>query len=136
MRFPPVCGGSGWSTYELAKTLRANDHHVVVSRPVFGPAAAGVSAVYDAFQVREYRGWAPPVPFVRNYVKNERLYGHYARALAEIVRDEQIDLVHGQHLLSIPAAVRAARAERRPVVRGGPHPSDRCSSQPRWNPGS
>ncbi len=114
--FPPVCGGSGWSTYELAKTLRANGHHVVVSRPVFGPAAAGASAVHDAFQVREYRGWAPPVPFVRNYVKNERLYSHYARALAQIVRDEQIDLVHGQHLLSIPAAVRAARAERRPVV--------------------
>ncbi len=114
--FPPVCGGSGWSTYELAKTLRAHGHHVVVSRPVFGPAAAGASAIHDGFRVREYRGWAPSVPFVRNYVKNERLYGRYARALARIIREEQIDIVHGQHLLSIPAAVRAGRAARRPVV--------------------
>ena len=114
--FPPECGGSGWSTYELAKTLRSNGHQIVISRPVFGSAATGASAVYDAFQVREFRGWAPPVPFVRNYVRNERLYRRYAQALGQIVRDEQIELLHAQHLLSIPAAVRAGRDVRRPVV--------------------
>jgi|TARA_B100000315_G_scaffold150343_1_gene139067 glycosyltransferase involved in cell wall biosynthesis len=114
--FPPVCGGSGWSTYELVKTLRANGHRVVLSRPVFGPRSRGTSTVYDGFQVREYRGWAPPVPFVRNYFKNERFYGPYARVLADIVGAERIDVIHAQHSLSSPAAVIAGRLRRRPVV--------------------
>ncbi|MDP6579014.1 MAG: glycosyltransferase family 4 protein [Vicinamibacterales bacterium] len=114
--FPPDCGGSGWSTYELAKTLRANGHEIVISRPVFGSAVTGTAVVHDGFQVREFRGWAPPVPFVRNYIKNERLYHRYAKALAEIVREERIDLLHAQHLLSIPASVRAGRDAHRPVV--------------------
>ena len=28
--FPPVCGGSGWSTFELARGLVARGHHVEV----------------------------------------------------------------------------------------------------------
>ena len=31
--FPPVCGGSGWSTYELAKGLRARGHDVTIVQP-------------------------------------------------------------------------------------------------------
>ena len=31
--FPPVCGGSGWSTYELARGLRARGHGVTIVRP-------------------------------------------------------------------------------------------------------
>ena len=114
--FPPRCGGSGWSTYELAKTLRAMGHQVVISRPIFGAGGPDDPMQYDGFDVRTYRGWAPPIPFVRNYFKNERLARSYAAALAGIVRAERIDLLHGQHLLSIPATVRAARAEQRPVV--------------------
>ena len=114
--FPPICGGSGWSTYELVKTLRARGHHVVVSRPHFGASGAGAPAVYDGFVIREWGGWAPPVPFIRNYFRNERFYGRYAHALGEIIREEQIDVLHAQHLLSSPAAVLAARMEHRPVV--------------------
>ena len=32
--FPPVCGGSGWSTYELAKGLRARGHELLIVRPL------------------------------------------------------------------------------------------------------
>ena len=39
--FPPVSGGSGWSTYELARGLRAHGDRVTVLRPRPGtPAAA------------------------------------------------------------------------------------------------
>jgi glycogen(starch) synthase len=31
--FPPACGGSGWSTYELARGLRARGHDVLVAQP-------------------------------------------------------------------------------------------------------
>ena len=114
--FPPNCGGSGWSTYELVKTLRARGHYVTVSRPHFGTSEAHPLTMYDGFAVREYKAWAPPVPFVRNYFTNERLYGRYARELSEIIRQEQIDVVHAQHFLSSPASVLAARMEDRAVV--------------------
>src|SRR5205085_408397 len=31
--FPPVCGGSGWSSYELARGLRARGHRITVVQP-------------------------------------------------------------------------------------------------------
>jgi glycosyltransferase involved in cell wall biosynthesis len=106
--FPPQAGGSGWSTYELARTLRARGHVVIVVRPGFDVSAPEV-ATYDGFDVRQPALWAPPIPFVRNYFKNERLYERLSRTLEAIIVDQQIDVVHGQHLLSGPAAIRAAR---------------------------
>ena len=47
--FPPVSGGSGWSTYELAKGLRARGHHVVVVRTYSERDA--VPSEYDGFAV-------------------------------------------------------------------------------------
>ena len=38
--FPPQCGGSGWSTYELARGLRSRGHRVRVVK-----AAAGARGV-------------------------------------------------------------------------------------------
>jgi glycosyltransferase involved in cell wall biosynthesis len=111
--FPPRAGGSGWSTYELARTLRLRGHLVVVVRPRFDQRAPAVAA-YDGFDVLQPQAWAPPVPFVRNYFKNERLYDRLSRTLEVIIRDQHIDVVHGQHLLTGPAAVRAA--ERAGVV--------------------
>ena len=37
--FPPVSGGSGWSTYELARGLRAYGARVTVLRPRPGTPA-------------------------------------------------------------------------------------------------
>jgi glycogen(starch) synthase len=106
--FPPRAGGSGWSTYELARTLRARGHVVVIVQPRFGPAAPETTT-YDGFDVAQPAFWAPPIPFVRNYFKNERLYDRLGGILEGIVKDRHIDVVHGQHLLSGPAAIRAAR---------------------------
>ena len=59
--FPPTSGGSGWSTYELARGLRARGHEIVVVRtyserdPVPGDydgfAVAGLSRVRAAGSV-------------------------------------------------------------------------------------
>ena len=49
--FPPVCGGSGWSTYELARALRATGHHVLVTRPRVDQSSSVDVEVYDGFQV-------------------------------------------------------------------------------------
>ena len=77
--FPPVCGGSGWSTYELARGLRAarTRRH---DRPAAPGTRAGVRETdYDGLRVLEFGAPAPRIPYVRNYFKNERLYATLAR---------------------------------------------------------
>jgi len=110
--FPPVSGGSGWSTYELARGLRANGHHLVVVQPY----ARRSPQSYDGFDVIGFPAPAPPVPFVRNYFRNERLYRRLAVRLSELVREERIDVIHAQHELTGPASVRAAHATGIPCV--------------------
>lgn len=112
--FPPVCGGSGWSTYELSKGLRRRGHEIVIVQPQ--RQGRVVPPAYDGFHVIGFPAWAPPVPFVRNYIRNERLYDRLAAFLADLVRRERIDLVHGQHLLTIPPAIRAARVAGVPAI--------------------
>ena len=102
--FPPVSGGSGWSTYELARGLRARGHELVIVQPYSDRAPSA----YDGFDVVGFRVNAPAVPFVRNYFRNELLYGRLSSFLSRLIRDEHIDLVHAQHELTGPASVRAA----------------------------
>jgi len=112
--FPPVCGGSGWSTYELAKGLRARGHDVLVAHVTAG--ASREPAEYDGFRPIPLASWAPPVPFVRNYFGNERLYRRAGSRLAALAREMHADVVHAQHLRSGPAAVLAGEAAGIPVV--------------------
>lgn len=114
--FPPVCGGSGWSSYELARGLRAIGHGVTVVQPRPGTPRGVRRTSYDGLPVLEF-GWpAPPVPYLRNYVKNERLYAALAGFLAETVARERIDIVHGQHVLTCVPSVEAARRASIPSV--------------------
>ncbi len=113
--FPPNCGGSGWSTYELARGLRARGHWVLVVQP--RPAHVRVAnRTYDGFEVEEIAAFAPPIPYVRNYFKNEQLWRLMENALSRRIKRESIDLVHAQHVLTTVPAVRAARRRRIPVV--------------------
>ncbi len=112
--FPPVCGGSGWSTYELARGLRARGHHVAI---VQTQSRAGEQLTsYDGFEPIAFPASAPSVPFVRNYFRNERLYARLAIFLADFIRREKFDVVHGQHLLTCVPAIRAARRAGVPSV--------------------
>ena len=112
--FPPVSGGSGWSTYELARGLRERGHHIVVAQPYSerDPSPPG----YGEFAVEGFPAFAPRVPFVRNYVRNERLYPRLGARLGEIITRQKIDLIHAQHMLTGPAAVMAARRTGIPSV--------------------
>ena len=112
--FPPGSGGSGWSTYELARGLRARGHEIVLVQTY--SERSPVPSGYDGFEVVGFPAFAPPVPFVRNYFRNERLYGRLGRFLEEVIRREKIDLIHAQHVLTGPPAVRAAHATGIPSV--------------------
>ena len=112
--FPPTSGGSGWSTYELARGLRAQGHHVVVVRTY--SERDPVPSDYDGFAVAGFPAFAPPVPFLRNYVRNERLYERLSRYLADAIKKDKIDLIHAQHVLTGPASVMAAERAGIPSV--------------------
>jgi glycosyltransferase involved in cell wall biosynthesis len=114
--FPPVCGGSGWSTYELARGLRARDHQVTVVRVVAGRAGAERETAYDGLRVIEFHAFAPPIPALRNYFKSERLYTKLTPRLSTLIARERIDVIHGQHVMSGPPSVMAGRQSGIPAV--------------------
>jgi glycosyltransferase involved in cell wall biosynthesis len=105
--FPPSSGGSGWSTYELARGLRSRGHSIFVVQPY--SERDSIPSGYDNFAVERFPAFAPRVPFVRNYFRNERLYPRLGAHLETVIRREKIDLIHAQHMLTGPAAVMAAK---------------------------
>lgn len=107
--FPPVCGGSGWSTYTLARGLRARGHDVTIVQPKPRTPPGVRRTGYDGFTVEEFGTAAPAVPFVRNYFKNERLYARLGGFLADLIRRERFEIVHGQHVMTCVPAVDAGR---------------------------
>jgi glycosyltransferase involved in cell wall biosynthesis len=114
--FPPGCGGSGWSTYELARGLRSRGHTVSVVLVRTGRGARSGGRAYDGLPVIEEAFPAPDVPYVRNYFKNERLHPRLAARLRARIAGGAADIVHGQHVMSGPAAIEAARAAGVPAV--------------------
>lgn len=114
--FPPACGGSGWSTYELARGLRARGHDVIVVQPKPGTATGRRDREYEGIPVREVGFPAPSLPYVRNYFKNERLYPALADMLSDVIVRERVDLVHGQHVLTCLPSIEAAHRRHLPAV--------------------
>jgi glycosyltransferase involved in cell wall biosynthesis len=114
--FPPVCGGSGWSTYELARGLRSRGHEVTIVQPRPGTPAGVRETGFDGFVVREFGAPAPDIPFVRNYYKNERLTRSLREYLAGLLEAERYDIVHPQHVMTTIAAIDAAHAADIPAV--------------------
>src|SRR6187397_2327816 len=102
--FPPVCGGSGWSTYELARGLRARGHEITIVQPIPGQPAGVGEETYDAFTVRRFGAPAPDIPYVRNYYKSERLTRSLTGYLAALLAEDRHDIVHAQHVMTTMAA--------------------------------
>ena len=114
--FPPACGGSGWSTYELARQLRNRGHGILVVQARPGTEPGRHDSSYDGIRIIEYGATAPPVPYVRNYFKNERLRVLLGDFLTSLISEERIDIVHGQHVLTSLPSIDAARRTDVPVV--------------------
>src|SRR5262245_17518423 len=113
--FPPLCGGSGWSTYELARGLRSRGHFVLIVQP--RTVIDGVrETTVDEFRVLEFGVDAPPIPYLRNYYKNEKLFADLSQYLQRIVAAEHIDIIHGQHAMTSVPSVLAAHGSSVPAV--------------------
>ncbi len=114
--FPPVCGGSGWSAYELARGLRGRGHDVTVVQPMPGRPAGIREIVYDGFIVRQFGAPAPDIPYVRNYYKSERLTRSLATYLTTLLQRDRHDIIHPQHVMTTLAAIEAGKGVGVPVV--------------------
>jgi glycosyltransferase involved in cell wall biosynthesis len=114
--FPPGCGGSGWSTWELARGLTGRGHHVEVLQTTTGPANTISNRTYEGLHVTTMQVSAPAVPFVRNVIKNEQLWRRLGRYLADELRRRPVDLLHAQHVMTTVPTIRAGRSASIPVV--------------------
>ncbi|MCC6628099.1 MAG: glycosyltransferase family 4 protein [Chloroflexi bacterium] len=113
--FPPRCGGSGWSTYHLARALRERGHAVSIVRAALNLAHTAAYE-FDGFRVTQIATLAPPVPVLRNVAKNEVFWHLGGQSLARHAFRLGADIIHGQHVMTIPAAAQAGRRLGAPVV--------------------
>ena len=114
--FPPICGGSGWSTYELARGLRSGGHEITIVQPRPGEAAGVTDTTYDGFRVSLFGTAAPNVPYVRNYYKSERLTRVLGAYLWQLLSTERYDVMHAQHVMTALPSIEAAKRAGTPVV--------------------
>ena len=114
--FPPVCGGSGWSTWELVRGLAGRGHHVEVVKIDTGPGLSLEDGTYEGVRVTVFRERAPDVPLVRNLIKNERLWTRFDAYLRQRLDEHPMDIVHAQHVMTTVPSIRAGRATGTPVV--------------------
>jgi glycosyltransferase involved in cell wall biosynthesis len=114
--FPPVCGGSGWSTFELSRGLIARGHHVEVVKIETAAGTGPSSTTYEGVPTTIFRHAAPATPVIRNVSKNERLWTALDTWLSQRLGHFAPDIVHAQHVMSTVPSIRAAHRAGLPVV--------------------
>lgn len=115
--FPPgKVGGAARSAHTLARALIAQGHTVLALVPAQGQHGRQRSVVEGVPVVR--LGYpAPPIPFVQNYFRHERLWPRLADLIVAEAHAQPSELViHAQHVQSLPAAIIAGRRLGVPVV--------------------
>jgi glycogen synthase len=98
--FPPHCGGSGWSVYFFARSLRRKGYNVQIV------SLDGPSRDYDGFNVQSIPLTKAHPPFIGNWVRENRDLPKIADALKPLVQNA--DILHAHHRFS---AVALAQAE-------------------------
>ncbi len=114
--FPPLCGGSGWSTFELVRGLMARGHHVEVVKIDARSRSGEFERSYEGVRVTQFCRQSPTTPVVRNFAKNERLWDALTRFLTTRLSQGAFDVVHAQHVMSTVPAIRAGARDGTPVV--------------------
>lgn len=111
--FPPKSGGSGWSSFHLARALQQRGHRIQVVQPRAG--LRGTQARdYEGLRVVEVGYDASDMPGLRAWQRTRALEKTLSAYLVECARE--FDVIHAQHLLSIGAAVKAKKVSHIPVV--------------------
>lgn len=104
--FPPKSGGSGWSTFHLARALQARGHHIEIVEPK-SDLRRVQKRVYEGLDVVQVGYKDSTIPGLRAWQRTRALEETLSAYFAE--RAGEFDLVHAQHVLSISAAVAAKK---------------------------
>jgi glycogen synthase len=86
--FPPHAGGSGWSSFHLAKALIGEGHQVTVAK------INGKETEYEGVEI------IPVIPRSNTRLFKEVFLSHMRKQIQKIVDERNIDVVHSQHMLS------------------------------------
>ena len=113
--FPPFCGGSGWSTYYLAKVLEKKGHEITIIVPK--PNVKGVSfGKYNGLDI-VYIGYKTSnIPLVKNYYKNEVFWKEMEIFLTHYLSQNKYDIIHAQHQMTIIPSIIVGNRLSIPVV--------------------
>ncbi len=115
--FPPICGGSGWSTWELSRGLAARGHEVSIVKVDAMSRVTGVfDGQFEGLRVTNFSRNVMDVPVVRNLAKNEAIWSALTGYLTERIRKDDIDIVHAQHVMTTVPAILAGANTGTPVV--------------------
>jgi glycosyltransferase involved in cell wall biosynthesis len=115
--FPPVCGGSGWSTWELARGLTARGHDVSVVKVDALSRVTGIfEGRFEGVRVTNFARHVMDLPVVRNVAKNERIWAALSAYLSSRIEADDVDIVHAQHVMTTVPAILAGAKTGTPVV--------------------
>jgi glycosyltransferase involved in cell wall biosynthesis len=114
--FPPGSGGSGWSTFELARHLHTRGHVVSVIHVKPGDEHGIQQTTYEGIPVTQFQRRVPNVPVVRNVLKNELLWSELTRYLVTTLATSPVDIIHAQHVMTTVASIRAGQRSGVPVI--------------------
>lgn len=106
--FPPGCGGSGWSTFHLARALAGRGHAVRVVKPQANLAGVARREV-EGIAVADFGYVLHDLPYVRSFERDRWLARRLERFLVGELGGWPAEVVHAQHALSAPPAIAAAR---------------------------
>ena len=111
--FPPGCGGSGWSTYELARGLRDRGHEMTIVMPRVGTTTAGPERdAFDGFRPVTVPAFAPR-PAARRVADAGRRAAKTEQRVAADVRLEVHRQIEASRTPPPPAATQVERTVRR-----------------------
>lgn len=114
--FPPDCGGSGWSTFFLAKALKSSGVNVKVITFDKNSAEKEIKREeYRGVEVIKYGRDLKENPAMR-FVEKKRSLSGFEDAISEIITKENIQAVHAAHYLSALASTEAVRRKGVPLV--------------------
>ena len=114
--YPPKCGGSGWSTHALARTLHSRGHRVDVI--VVNPTQRQVThRRFEDVEVTDVGVRDARRSPCRRLGARDYAHDVLARYLGQRLNAEpDVDILHAQHLHSGPAAVEVGRSHGRATV--------------------
>jgi glycogen(starch) synthase len=113
--FPPACGGSGWSTYYLARALTNKGHDVIVTQASL--AKAGIyEREYEGIKIYQFGVDYAAVPLYKKFTAKGYIFPRFLKFLEETFGKKSIDIIHAQHLLTAAPSIAFGNQKGIPVI--------------------